>query len=186
MHYPPTKRMKPQKKGTFPFEDIHDEGKGSKKIRGTKEPRIFYFTESSINEGYKNMKLKNNNWNILIKKAMDARKNAYAPYSKFSVGAALLEKEGSIYQGCNIENSTYGLTVCAESVALFKAVSEGKRALKAIAIVADTPEPVFPCGACRQILAEFNPDITIIMTNLVNKKRIMRLSELLPKPFYRE
>ena len=117
---------------------------------------------------------------------MDARKNAYAPYSKFSVGAALLEKNGNIYHGCNIENSAYGLTVCAEVVALFKAISEGKRALIAIAIVTDTPELVFPCGACRQILAEFNPDITIVMANLNDKKRIMRLSELLPKPFYRE
>ena len=119
----------------------------------------------------------------LIAAARKVRTNAHAPYSKFRVGAALRAKSKKIYKGCNIENATYGLTVCAERVAAWKALSEGERGFTAIAIVADTAKLTPPCGACRQILWEFCGDIEIILANLRGKVETYRLSELFPKPF---
>ncbi len=118
----------------------------------------------------------------LIKMARDAMKNAYAPYSGFSVGAALLTESGKVYTGCNVENSSYGLTICAERVAVFKAVSEGEHQFLKIAIVSSSNELTFPCGACRQVLYEFADDMEII---LENKEGIYvtRLKDLLPKGF---
>ena len=118
----------------------------------------------------------------LIEMAKKARDNAYAPYSNFKVGAALLTEDGEIFTGANVENASYGLSICAERVAVFKAVSEGKRKLKAIAVVADTEKPTPPCGACRQVLAEFG-DIEVIMANLKGDVKVMKLSELLPEAF---
>lgn len=124
--------------------------------------------------------------NELIYKAIDARQNAYAPYSRFPVGAAILAKNGKIYSGCNIENSSLGLTVCAERVALFKAVSDNETKFDAIAIVADTEQPVPPCGACRQVLTEFQPNLMVIITNIRFEKKIMSLSDLLPQAFFKK
>ncbi|MCD6268165.1 MAG: cytidine deaminase [Thermotogaceae bacterium] len=118
----------------------------------------------------------------LIERARKARENAYAPYSKFKVGAAILTEDGEVYTGVNVENASFGLTVCAERVALFKAVSDGKRSFKAIAVVADTEEPVPPCGACRQVLSEFG-DMKVIMANLKGDVKIARLGDLLPDSF---
>jgi len=118
----------------------------------------------------------------LINSAKQSMKNAYAPYSKFRVGAALLTISGKIYTGCNIENASFGLTLCAERVALFKAVSGGAKSFKSIAIVA-TKNPVYPCGACRQALYEFAPGLKIFV---LEKKRIeeLALQELLPLGFH--
>ncbi|MEW5982399.1 MAG: cytidine deaminase [Acidobacteriota bacterium] len=115
--------------------------------------------------------------------ARRARERAVAPYSTFKVGAALEADDGTIVTGCNIENSTYGLTVCAERVAVFKAVSEGHRHFKRIAIVAETEEPTPPCGPCRQILWEFCGDLEIILANLREETGRYHLAELLPLPF---
>jgi cytidine deaminase len=114
-----------------------------------------------------------------------ARKNAHAPFSNFSVGAALKTFSGEIVTGCNIENATYGLTVCAERVAVFKAISEGIKKFEAIAIAAPSTRPAAPCGACRQILWEFCGDIWIHMDALRGKTLTRRLAELLPLPFDR-
>jgi len=118
----------------------------------------------------------------LIASAKMAQKAAYAPYSKFKVGAALLGKSGRIFTGCNVENASYGLACCAERNAVFKALSEGEREFLAIAIVSDSPEPTAPCGACRQVLNEFAPDISVIMPG---KKRTIKttLKKLLPFAF---
>lgn len=117
----------------------------------------------------------------LIELARKARENAYIPYSKFAVGAALLAKSGKVYTGANIENASYGLTICAERTAIVKAVSEGERAFEAIAIVADTADPVLPCGACLQVMAEFHIE-KLILGNL-EASREVKLSELLPHNF---
>lgn len=119
----------------------------------------------------------------LIKIAERARKQAYAPYSKFRVGAAIQTETGEIFTGCNIENASYGLTVCAERVALWKAVSEGFRKFTEIAIVTEGAQPVPPCGACCQALAEFNPEIKIISVATGGKQMTWKLSELFPNPF---
>lgn len=119
----------------------------------------------------------------LVKKAIDARKHAYAPYSKFKVGAALEASNGKIYTGCNVENSSYGITVCAERVALFKAVSDGAKKFKRIAIVADTKNPCPPCGICRQALYEFSPALEVIMANTKGRTRKVKLKRLLAHPF---
>lgn len=119
----------------------------------------------------------------ILASAIVARQAAYAPYSDFRVGAALLGKSGRIYQGCNVENVAYGSTICAERTALVKAVSEGEREFVAIAIVADSKTPVAPCGACRQMLAEFAPNLKVIMANLQEDKLILNLDTLLPTPF---
>jgi len=117
----------------------------------------------------------------LIAKAMEARKQAYAPYSDFAVGAALLGKSGRVYTGCNVENASYGLSTCAERVAVFKAVSEGERDFVAIAVV--TEKGVTPCGACRQVLMEFGGDIQVIVADAAGEYRVFALRELLPDAF---
>ncbi len=119
----------------------------------------------------------------LINAAVAAREKAYAPYSNFRVGAAILTKEGRYYTGCNVENVSYGLTCCAERVALFKAVSDGERDFEAIAITAGTDEYCAPCGACRQALAEFGASIKVFMTNRAGDYRLLTVAELLPEAF---
>ena len=118
----------------------------------------------------------------LLEIAKKARENAYAPYSNFKVGAAIITEDGKIFTGANVENASYGLSMCAERVAVFKAVSEGYRKFKAIAVVADTDGPVSPCGACRQVLSEFG-DMDVIMGNMKGDVKVMKLSELLPESF---
>src|SRR5262245_49487853 len=119
----------------------------------------------------------------LLKLARAARLNASADYSHFLVGAALLSEDGRIFTGCNVENATYGLTVCAERVALFKAISEGARKFTKIAVVADTRDPTPPCGACRQLLWEFGGDLEIILGSLTEEKGRHQLRNLFPLPF---
>jgi len=121
----------------------------------------------------------------LVAAAREARQRAIAPYSGFAVGAALLTREGAIISGCNIENASYGLTTCAERVALLKALSEGHRDFVAIAVVADTTAPTPPCGPCRQLLWEYCGDIPVILANLTTTAAEHRLAELLPHPFDR-
>src|SRR5262245_54379940 len=111
----------------------------------------------------------------LLAAARSARLHAFAAYSHFQVGAALRAADGKIFTGCNVENATYGLTVCAERVALFKAISEGARQFTHIAVVADTDDPTPPCGACRQLLWEFGGDLEIILGNLAVEKGVHRL-----------
>lgn len=119
----------------------------------------------------------------LIDAARTARLNAFAPFSRFLVGAALQTVGGRIVTGCNVENATYGLTMCAERVAVFKAISEGERHFTRIAIVADTSQPTPPCGACRQILWEFGGDLEVLLANLIEVRAAYRLRDLLPMPF---
>ncbi len=119
----------------------------------------------------------------LLEAARAARLNAHAPFSNFLVGAALQTDGGRVVAGCNVENATYGLTVCAERVALFKAISEGERRFSRIAVVADTEAPTPPCGACRQLLWEFGGDLEVILGNLTGEKARFRLRELFPHPF---
>lgn len=119
----------------------------------------------------------------LVAAAQRAREQAHAPFSRFKVGAAVEDAEGRIYTGCNIENATFGLTVCAERVAVFKAVSEGARRLRRIAVVADTSTLTPPCGACRQILWEFCGDAEVILANLRGDTETLRMRDLLPRPF---
>ena len=119
----------------------------------------------------------------LLHAAREARRRAVAPYSRFKVGAALEARDGTVITGCNIENATYGLTMCAERVAMFKALSEGHRRFRRVAVVADTMAPTPPCGACRQILWEFGGDLEVILGNLRREVGRYRLSDLLPLPF---
>ena len=119
----------------------------------------------------------------LVAAARKARENAVADFSHFKVGAALETDAGEIITGCNVENASYGLTICAERVAIFKALSDGKRAFKRIAVVADTPSPTPPCGACRQIIWEFCGDAEVIIANLTEVTMTMRMKDLLPLPF---
>lgn len=119
----------------------------------------------------------------LINKAKKARLKAYAPYSNFKVGAALLTKSGKVYTGANVENSTFGLTVCAERVAVFKSVNEGEKDFVKIVVVADKNPPITPCGACRQVLSEFAKDLKIVCANLKGKVERYSLKELLPEAF---
>lgn len=120
----------------------------------------------------------------LMEAAEKAREQAYVPYSKFKVGAALLTKDGQVFGGCNIENAAYSVVNCAERTALFKAWSEGAREFAAIAVVADTKRPVPPCGACRQVISELcPPDMTVILTNLEGDVQTLTVSELLPGAF---
>ena len=122
-------------------------------------------------------------YDALIAAARTAREHAHAPYSNFRVGAAVRAKSGRIFSGCNIENATYGLTLCAERVAIFKAISEGERGFDAVAVVADTDALTPPCGSCRQILWEFCGDIEVALTNLQGKTETLRLKDLFPRPF---
>jgi cytidine deaminase len=118
-----------------------------------------------------------------VKAALLAKRRAYAPYSKFRVGAALLASDGRIYSGCNIEISTFALTICAERTAIFKAISEGDRNFKAIAVVSDDPEYTPPCGACRQVLMDLAGNIDFLMVNGAGKVKIVKLEKLLPHAF---
>jgi cytidine deaminase len=122
-------------------------------------------------------------YTLLIDSATSARNHAYAPYSKFKCGAAVLTASGKIYSGCNVENASYGMTNCAERTAIFKAVSEGETKIKAVAVVADVPDFDAPCGACRQVIFEFGPDADIIMANLTRKHKIEKIRSLLPYAF---
>lgn len=119
----------------------------------------------------------------LLKKAREAKKMAYVPYSKFPVGAALLTKERKIYTGCNIENASYGATICAERTAVFKAISEGERSFIALAVVSDHTDFTFPCGICRQVIQEFAQDIEVIFQNREDHILTLGIKDLLPYPF---
>jgi cytidine deaminase len=119
----------------------------------------------------------------LVAAARAARDRAIATYSHFKVGAALLTRSGTIHTGCNVENASYGLTMCAERVALFKALSEGDREFAAIAVVTDTTSPTPPCGACRQLLWEFCGDVPVILATLTRVVAECQLKDLLPRPF---
>jgi cytidine deaminase len=119
----------------------------------------------------------------LVAAARAAREHAVADFSHFKVGAALETDTGEIITGCNIENASYGLTICAERVAIFKALSDGKRAVRRIAVVADTQDPTPPCGACRQIIWEFCGDIPVVLANLTDVTATLAMKDLLPRPF---
>jgi cytidine deaminase len=119
----------------------------------------------------------------LVAAARAAREHAVADFSKFKVGAALETDTGEIITGCNVENASYGLTICAERVAIFKALSEGRRSFRRIVVVADTDSPTPPCGACRQIIWEFCGDIEVILANLEKVTTSLQMSALLPLPF---
>ena len=119
----------------------------------------------------------------LVGKAQQAKKRAYVPYSQFPVGAALLASNGRIYTGCNVEISSYGLTICAERTAIFKAISEGERNFKAIAIVSNDPEIISPCGACRQVLWDLAGNIDVIMSTPKGKTKTQKLKTLIPYAF---
>ena len=123
------------------------------------------------------------NREALIAAARAAREHAHAPYSNFRVGAALQATSGRIFTGCNVENATYGLTMCAERVAIFKAISEGERGFDAIAVVADTDTLTPPCGSCRQLIWEFCGDAEVVLANLTGRTETHRMSQLLPHPF---
>ena len=118
----------------------------------------------------------------LVTQAIKVAGRAYAPYSRFHVGAVLVGKDGRTFAGCNVENISYGLTICAERNAVFAAVAAGCREFERIVIVADTAVPASPCGACRQVLAEFNPDLEVVLSNFRGLSETFRLSELLPRP----
>ncbi|MDK2798657.1 MAG: cytidine deaminase [Clostridiales bacterium] len=122
----------------------------------------------------------------LIEIASHARINSYSPYSKFRVGAALLTKSGKVFTGCNIENATYGATCCAERTAIYKAISEGEKEFEAIAVQGDNEGFTFPCGICRQVIAEFSPSIKVILSDKEKNIKVYPLSDLLPHAFYKE
>lgn len=119
----------------------------------------------------------------LVKKAIEAKQNAYVPYSKFPVGAALLTKEGKVYTGCNIECASYGGTNCAERTAIFKAVSEGERNIEAIAVVSNVDDYIYPCGICRQVIMEFGSKIKIIIARSEHDFKVHTIDNLLPNSF---
>jgi cytidine deaminase len=122
-------------------------------------------------------------WSQLLEAATAARDRAYAPYSHFLVGAALLGEDDCTYPGCNVENASYGLTICAERNALWGAVARGAHRFRALAIVTDASPPAMPCGACRQVLREFAPDLRIVAANLSGDRFETTLAELLPHSF---
>ena len=119
----------------------------------------------------------------LVAAAIEVRLNAHAPFSKFRVGAAVEDESGFIHTGCNVENATYGLTVCAERNAIFKGISTGAKRFRRVAVAADTDELTPPCGACRQILWEFCGDVDVVLSNLKGKTETVRLRQLLPRAF---
>jgi cytidine deaminase len=119
----------------------------------------------------------------LLAAALAARANAHAPFSKFLVGAALEEADGRIFSGCNVENSSYGLTMCAERTAIFRAVAEGGRRFARIAVAADTEKLTPPCGACRQVLWDLCGDLEVVLVNLHGASESLRLKDLLPRAF---
>ncbi len=119
----------------------------------------------------------------LIEAALKARENARAAYSGFRVGAAIEDAAGRVFTGCNVENATYSLTICAERVALYKAISEGAREFRRVAVAADTGTLTPPCGSCRQVLWEFCGDVDLILVNLKGETESLRLGDLLPRPF---
>jgi len=119
----------------------------------------------------------------LIEAARNVRENAYAPFSEFKVGSAIETDDGEIVAGCNVESASYGLTVCAERVAIWKAISQGKRKIVKIAVVADTEELTPPCGVCRQIIWEFGGDIPVVFANLNGKVETVQMRDLLPRAF---
>ena len=125
-------------------------------------------------------------YETLLEEAKQARLKAHTPYSNFKVGAAVLTKSGAIFQGCNIENSSYGATVCAEQIALFHAYTHEEREIEAIAIVTDAPKPCPPCGICRQVIMDLAGDVDIIYANLQGETRRFKTSELLPSAFTHE
>lgn len=120
---------------------------------------------------------------LLIDAAKQARENAHAPYSDFRVGAALRSSSGRIFSGCNVENASYGLTMCAERVAIFKAISEGERGFSALVVVTDADLLTPPCGACRQLIWEFCGDIPVTIANLKGQTDVVQMKDLFPKPF---
>jgi cytidine deaminase len=122
-------------------------------------------------------------WAALVQAASAARECAYAPYSRFAVGAALLDAQGDIHIGCNVENASYGLTICAERSAFFAAVTRGRRQFLALALVADAAPPAMPCGACRQVLRELAPKLPIAAVNLTGERIETSLDRLLPSSF---
>ncbi|MDA8018813.1 MAG: cytidine deaminase [Thermoanaerobaculia bacterium] len=122
-------------------------------------------------------------WNALVTAATAARENAWAPFSKFKVGAALLTSDGTIYSGCNVENRTFGLTICAERNAVTTAVADGRRDFVAVVVVTDASPPAPPCGMCRETLVEFASELEILSANLEGERRHYRLSEIFPEPF---
>ncbi len=119
----------------------------------------------------------------LARRAQAARKHSFSPYSHFRVGAALLSGSGKIYTGCNIENSSFGLTICAERTALFKAVSEGERHFTAIAVATDEDRFISPCGACRQVIMDLAGNIDCILTDSKGEIKVLKMNDLLPHPF---
>ncbi|MCH7964319.1 MAG: cytidine deaminase [Bacteroidetes bacterium] len=123
------------------------------------------------------------NYKSLAAKAVEAKSKALPTYSNFHVGAALITKDDKIYTGCNIESSSYSLTICAERTAIFKAISEGERKFKAIAVVGDTEGFISPCGACRQVISDLCGDIDVVLVNSKNETKVMKTSELLPFAF---
>ena len=127
------------------------------------------------------------NYADLLQIANKAKINSYSPYSKFRVGAVLVTDEGNMYTGVNVENSSYGLTNCAERTAVFKAVTEGEKKFKTIVIVSDSEDFISPCGACRQVLMEVcGKDLEVVMSNIENEIRILKLEELLPLSFNKD
>ena len=127
--------------------------------------------------------LDNDTKNNLIAEARRARDAAYARYSNFKVGAAVLTEQGNIFSGCNIENASFGATMCAERVAIFSAVAAGETRIKAVAVIADLDKPIAPCGLCRQVIAEFGPDAEVIMLNTGGEEATVTLPVLLPLSF---
>ncbi len=123
------------------------------------------------------------NYKSLAEKALEAKSKALATYSNFHVGAALITEDDKIYTGCNIESSSYSLTICAERTAIFKAISEGERKFKAIAVAGDTDGFISPCGACRQVISDLCGDIDVVLVNSKNETKVMKTAELLPFAF---
>ena len=144
-----------------------------------------YLTHGPLMETPQSLRhnLRMSDYDLLITVAKQSRENAHAPYSNFRVGAALRATSGRVFGGCNVENATYGLTVCAERVAIFKAISEGERGFDAITVVTDTEALTPPCGACRQLIWEFCGDVPVILASLKGKTETIQMRDLFPKPF---